>query len=283
MVHWLNDEIDVAQWLGAIREQIRMRTPEAFVMMPYPTNFYYMMNASIPPMDDINVRKALCHAVDWDEAMHAAWEASRDDRVMKTILTPELECFKADNWPDWGFDPEKARQELAASKYGGPEDLPMIRISTGGTTATYVRTAEIMLEQWRNNLGIENAEMKVGWGDAWGQEADLINCSRMSAGSILPDGPSFLASHFGGRFTEENGYVDEELERMIAELMGTARDAPDFCEKMQAAEARYLGHYPYMGMVWERYEYSIKPWVKNFETNIDNNFKSLLDVYIEAH
>ena len=70
---------------------------------------------------------------------------------------------------------------------------------------------------------------------------------------------------------------------MLNELMVMDRDAPDFCEKLVAAEQHYLGKYPYLPMVWDRYEFLVKPWVKNFETNVDNNWKTLLDMYIVDH
>ena len=59
-----------------IKEQVRKRMPEVFYLMPYPTNFFYRLYASIEPMDDINVRKALTHAVDWHAAIHAAIHAA---------------------------------------------------------------------------------------------------------------------------------------------------------------------------------------------------------------
>ncbi len=284
LIQWLNGEVDIAFFFGTIKEQIRKRTPEVFYQMPYATNFFFRMDATKPPLDDINVRKALVHAVDWHAAVHAAWEATLDDRVMTTILTPELKCYKEGNWPEYGYDPEKAKEELAASRYGGPEDLPKIRISTGGTTPTYVRTAEIMLEQWKNNLGITNAEMKPGWADAWGQEAEEVQVWRSSLGAILPDAVNFLYGHYKWMSSGDPPlYQDDELEAMLDELQVTPRDAAGFCEKVQEAEARLLSLYPILPMVWQRYEYAVQPWVKNFETNVDNNFKSLLDMYIVEH
>jgi ABC-type transport system substrate-binding protein len=281
LIQWFNGEVDTAFFFGTIKEQVRKRMPEVFYLMPYPTNFFYRLYASIEPMEDINVRKALTHAVDWHAAIHAAWEGTLDDRVMKTILTPELHGYKEDNWPDWGYDPDKAKEELAASKYGGPEGLPKIRIQTGGTTPTYVRTAEIMIEQWKVNLGIENAEMRPGWGDAWGQEADLVQVRRASLGAIVPDAVNFIYGHYNFMIGDQGSYPeDEELAEMLTALQVVPRDDPDYPARIQEAEARLLSYYPVMGMVWERYEYAVQPWVKNFSTNVDNNYRGLLDMYI---
>ena len=60
-------------------------------------------------------------------------------------------------------------------------------------------------------------------------------------------------------------------------------DDADYCEKVQAAEAKLLGHYYILPMIWDLYEYNVKPWVKNFDTNVDNNWTGLLDMYIVQH
>ena len=279
-IMWQNDEVDIVFFLTNVREQVEKET---FTVIPYATNLFYTFWAGVEPLDDINVRRALVHAVDWRPAISAAWEGTRDDRFMSSLLTPELQCYTENNWPDFGFDPELAREELAASKYGGPENLPKIRISTGGQSPNYIRTAEIMVEQWKNNLGITDVEIRPGWLDAWGQDADLVNVRRQSLGAILPDPPNFLAGHLANYGdTERAGSVadDPELAEMIEALKGMSRDDPAFCDMVQEAEARMLGHYPIIPMIWDPYGYNVKPRIKNFSTNVDNNWASLLDIYV---
>jgi peptide/nickel transport system substrate-binding protein len=286
-VQWQNNEVDIALWLTNIREPIRAETPEVFYQIPYATNIYFPLWISIEPMDDINVRRALTHAVDWEAAISASWEGARDGRLMNSILTPELACYKEGNWPDFGYDVELAKQELAASKYGSAENLPKIRITTAGQSPNYIRMAEIMVEQWSTNLGITNVEIKPGPMDAWGQEVDQVQVRRQSQGAIIPDPVNLLASHYntyaGGSSGEGSGLVDDEARAMIDELRVMSRDDPEFCGKVQAAEAQLLSNYYLLPMVWDLYEYAAKPWVKNFATNVDNNWYNLLDMYIVAH
>jgi ABC-type transport system substrate-binding protein len=291
---WQNNEVDAAQLLTNIRESIRAETPDVFTPIPYATNFLFPLYA-IEPLDDINVRKALAYAVDWDAAVAAAWENSRNDRVMTGILTPELACYKEGNWPDWGFDVEKAKAALAASKYGSADKLPKIRINTNGQSPNYIRMAEIMAEQWKTNLGITDVEIKPGPIDSFGQEADLVQVRRSSAGAIIPDPVSFLSSHYNsfmaktssdavsGAVAAGSGISDDEVGAMLDELKLTKRDDPAFCEKVQAAEAKLLGNYYMFPMIWDKFEYLTKPWVKNFNANVDNNWYTLLDMYIVKH
>ena len=284
-IMWQNDEVDVAHWLSNIRESLRESEPDTFVQIPYATNFFFPFWLTLEPMDDINVRKALVHAVDWDAAIAAAWEGARNDRVMKTHLTPELACFKADNWPEYGYNPDKAKEELAASKYGGAESLPKIRITVNGQSPNYIRTAEIIMEQWKNNLGITDVEVRPGaLADAWGQEADQVQVRRSSWGATIPLSGDMIAGLYKWASDPEGvALVDEELGAMVDELRTIAPDAPEYCEKVQAVENRLLGHYYFMPMIWDLYEYNVKPWVKNFDTNVDNNWTGLLDMYIAEH
>lgn len=284
-IMWQNDEVDVAHWLSNIRESLRESEPDTFVQIPYATNFFFPFWLTLEPMDDINVRKALVHAVDWDAAIAAAWEGARNDRVMKTHLTPELACFKADNWPEYGYNPDKAKEELAASKYGSAEGLPKIRITVNGQSPNYIRTAEIIMEQWKNNLGITDVEVRPGaLADAWGQEADQVQVRRSSWGATIPLPGDMVAGLYKWASDPAGvGLVDEELGAMVDELRTIAPDAADYCGKVQAVENRLLGHYYFMPMIWDLYEYNVKPWVKNFDTNVDNNWTGLLDMYIAKH
>lgn len=286
-VQWKNNEVDIAHWLTNIREPLRKENPEQFYQIPYATNFFFPLWIKIEPMDDIHVRRALAFAVDWEAAVSAAWEGARDDRVMTGILTPELPCYKPNNWPDWGYDPAKAKEELAKSRYATAAQLPKIRITPNGQSPNYLRMAEIMAEQWKTNLGITNVEIKPGLIDAWGQEKDLVQVRRSSAGAILPDPLNFIASHYktyaGTTIEGGSGLKDDEVGRMIAELQVMKRDDPQFCPKVQEAEAKLLSNYYMLPMIWDRYEYAVKPWVKNFGANVDNNWYTLLDMYIVKH
>ena len=281
-IMWQNDEVDIAHWLTNIREPLRADNPESFTLIPYATNFFYTLNTSLPPFDDINVRRALVHAVDWDLAIEAAWEGARSDRVMKTHLTPEIQCYKADNWPDFGYNPELAKEELAASKYGGPEDLPKIRITTNGQSPNYIRTAEIMMEMWKNNLGITNVEMRPGRIDAWGQEGEEVQVLRRSSGAVIPDSGEWMNGFYQrlGDPARQINIVDEELGALVDEMALYSSADPEYCDFVQEVESRILGHYYLLPMIWDLYEYNTKPWIVGFDTNVDNNWTSLLDMYV---
>ncbi|MBI3941992.1 MAG: ABC transporter substrate-binding protein [Chloroflexi bacterium] len=284
-IQWQNNEVDVAHWLTNIREKLRADQKNTFNLIPYPTNFYFPMKMNIEPMDDLNLRKALVHAVDWVKAVGAAWEGARDGRLMKTILTPEMACYKADNWPDFGFNTTKAKDELSKSKYVSGDKVPKIRITTNGQSPNYIRMAEIMAEQWKTNLGITDVEIKPGTIDAWGQDAAKVQILRESAGAIIPDSAAFVTYHYK-RYSGTvagTGLDDAEVGKLIDQLTVMKRDDPKYCATVQEAESKLLDDYYFLPMVWDLYEYNAKPWVKNFHVNVDNNWYTLENIYIVKH
>jgi ABC-type transport system substrate-binding protein len=283
-IQWQNNEVDIAFLLSNIREKIRATDPKTFNLIPYAINLFYQFRMQDQPIDDINLRKALMHSVDWSKAIAAAWENSRNDRLMTGYLTPELQCYKKGNWPDWGYNPELAKKELAASKYPTPDKIGTIRITPGGQSPNYIRVAEIMAEQWKTNLGITDVQIKPGTLDVWGQDADKVQVIRTSQGAILPDPLNLISSHYNSYKSEKMTKLnDPEFEKMYAELLTMKRDDPQFCTKVQALEARLLAQYLTIPMIWDIYEYNVKPWIKNFDTNVDNSWLGLMDMYIAKH
>ena len=183
------------------------------------------------------------------------------------------------------FAANSAKEELAKSKYGTPDKLGKIRITPNGSSPNYIRTAEIMMEQWKNNLGITDVELKPGGLDVWGQDSDKVQVRRLSRGATIPDGVSFIASHYlvYQGYTKLTKFVDAELEALLDQANRLKRDDALYCGLAQKAEAQFLGNYILAPMIWDLYEYNVKPWVKNFKTNIDNGWYNLQNMYIAKH
>ncbi len=286
MLQWQNDEVDAMLLLSSLRFQLREPEPDSFIPIPQPICLYYTLHQSRPPTDDINVRRALIHAVDWQQAIAAAWEGNYDDRLMRGLLTPEMSCSADGQWPDLVFDPELARQELAASQYGTPEGLGLIRITPGGQTPNYIRMAEIMAEQWSQNLGITNVEIRAGTLDAWGQDAELVQVHRRSWGGLMPDPANFVRGFYDiyAAPSRDGEFVaDPELEAMFATVQTMSREDPAYCELVQEIERKILATGFIIPMIWDLWQYNVKPWVKGVESNMQLGWNTLLDVYIAEH
>ena len=88
------------------------------VAFPVLTEFYYMMNTKKPPLDDLNFRRAVAYAFDYDTAVSLEWAGTRQSRGPVPAIVaghnPDVFVFQRDL--------DKAREELALSAYGDQLD-----------------------------------------------------------------------------------------------------------------------------------------------------------------
>jgi oligopeptide transport system substrate-binding protein len=124
---------------------------EAYLNYPTASTYNLGMNLSMEPFTDKKVREAFSYA--FDRETYCAEVRSGD-------------CFPTLSWiPEglpgaietdkYGFDPEAAVQALAESSYGGPEDLPEIKMYFNSDTSGATERAEWVAGQYRDILGVE--------------------------------------------------------------------------------------------------------------------------------
>ncbi len=107
------------------------------------------------------VRKALVMAIDPMEIYKAAFPKSQFESVMpRQFMDPNLQCYD-DSIVYYDYDPEGAKAALAASSYGGPENLPKLRVTPRATWPPLKRGMEYAMEQWRTVLGIKMLNLRI--------------------------------------------------------------------------------------------------------------------------
>lgn len=100
--------------------------------------YYFSMNNSMGPTSDMNVRKAIAHAINKDDMISVALEGR--GTPMTTIVGAGQQ-YSDTSIPGYEFDLEKAKEYLAASAYPDGFDMT-ISCRTGGVT-----NAEILQSQ----------------------------------------------------------------------------------------------------------------------------------------
>jgi oligopeptide transport system substrate-binding protein len=124
---------------------------------------YYMgMNVAEPPFDDPKVRLALNYAIDRDTISKTLLKGLL--APANSVLPPNFPGYK-ESIGQYDFDPEKAKQLLSESKYGGNmDDFPDITLSLPGSFGSSISSStEAILEMWRQNLGIEVDVLQTEW------------------------------------------------------------------------------------------------------------------------
>jgi oligopeptide transport system substrate-binding protein len=109
-------------------------------------------NTTKPPFDDPNIRQAFSMAIDKDKIISLTLR----DMVPRAdgILPPGIHGYNPDV-VGLGYDVAKAKELIAASKYGDVSNLPPITLTTAGYGGTISSYLEAVITQWRENLGVE--------------------------------------------------------------------------------------------------------------------------------
>lgn len=140
------------------------------------------------PLTDVNLRKAMVHAVDRDSIVKAIWGDATF--VPAPFNFPEYgKYFDADRERSVKFDTDKARERLSQSDYKGEELTWHI---TRGFYPNYEIAAEFMVEQWAD-VGINvKIELKDNFSLAYERPFHMLNMSMSSEFSGDPFRPLWM-------------------------------------------------------------------------------------------
>jgi len=89
-----------------------------------------------------------------DKSRIAALAVKNTVTVANGILPPDMPGYNPKLQP-LQFDPQKAKQLIAASKYGDVSKLPPIVWTTSGWGNDISGVIGGVIEEWRRNLGVE--------------------------------------------------------------------------------------------------------------------------------
>ncbi len=121
-------------------------------IVPELSFFYIGFNHSKPPFDDVNIRRAFSQAIDKDKIVSLVFKDMR--KQADGILPPGMPGFNKD-LSGLDYDVNRAKELIAASKYGDVSELPPITINTGGWGGLISQELESIVHEWRQNLGVE--------------------------------------------------------------------------------------------------------------------------------
>ncbi len=164
MAMYENDEIDITGIGLADLERVTDPTNEISKdVVEVPPSFstsYIGFNIEEPPFDDVHFRRALNFAVDKVLVANAVY--SDLVRPATGVIPPGFVGFNPE-LRGLEFDVERAKEELAMSKYADPETRPRIVITNPGTGGSPSLTIEVVADMWSRELGVEVEIQQVEW------------------------------------------------------------------------------------------------------------------------
>ena len=232
-----NDELDVA--FISVNDIERARDPgnvlnPLYSVWPQFTISYFAFNTAIAPFDDVNVRRALGLSIDRAKISEITFSNMLSPAT--GILAPGLPGYTEGD-KTFPFDPDAAREALAASKYTveegrlvDPDGNPVTIVITevGGGAEARIDT-QAFLEQWRNELGLA-VEIRQTDFATFLAEQDAKQLQMFNAGWIMdypdPEDILDLKFHSASELNDmgyDNPRVDQLLEAARIELDPDAR------------------------------------------------------------
>jgi oligopeptide transport system substrate-binding protein len=188
-----------------------------------------------PPFDDPKVRQAFSLAFDREKYIDIV--THNNALPARGVLPPGLPGYNT-ALQGLPYDPEKARQLLAESKYGGADKLPLIVYTSGGHGSDIGSSVSALAQMWQQNLGItitvENVEPD--------KYSDLVHAGQhgqmFSGGwcADYPDPENFADALFHtGAQQNQSHYSNPQVDALL-EQARTERDVTKRMQLYQQAE-----------------------------------------------
>ena len=266
MAMYENGEIDITGVGLADLDRVTNPTdPLNRQLLVAPPSFditYIGFNVTKPPFDDVKFRQALNHAINKDLIA---------EQVLLNLVVP-AEAILPPGFPGHtgqvkglGFDPQRAQELLAASKYAGR--VPRIVMTMPGSGGAIGLDLTVILQMWEDTLGIDvelqQVETATYLEDLNAREFQVY--AGIGWQAEYPDPQDFLDILFHSQSAlNHNAYSNSEVDRLLKQ----ARTAPweQRVQLYQQAEQLIVNDAPWVPLWYSGERIAlIKPYVKGYQ------------------
>jgi oligopeptide transport system substrate-binding protein len=230
---------------------------------------YVTFDVSQPPFDDPKVRQAFTLAFDRQKYIDVVLQGVALPAV--GVYPPGLPGYNVD-LTGLPYDPERARQLLTESKYGGPEGLPPIVYTSSGLGSDAGASISAMAQMWQQTLGItitvENIETNLYNDKIYaGQHGQLFDYGWCAD---YPDPENFADALFHSDAPQNLGnYSNPELDALL-EQARVEQDVSRRIQLYQQAEQIIVNDAPVLFTAHSMSYVLVKPYIQGYVlTTID--------------
>lgn len=197
------------------------------------------LNNAVAPLDNADVRRALCHAVNVEEIMTLVFDG--EGTPVGSSMYPAFGKYFCEELTGYyDFDPEKAEQMLADAGYPDGFDL---ELTIASNITQYVETAQVVSEQLKA-VGVNVSINLVDW-ETWLSE---VYVGRNYEATIVDiDASTMTARALLERFTSDypkniSYFADEAYDASYAAAISAATDEEQIaaykrCQEILAEQA----------------------------------------------
>ncbi len=224
---------------------------------------FVVFDVTMPPFDDVKVRQAFTMAFDRQKYLDVVLSGRSLPAI--GIFPPGLPGFNI-GLQGLPYDPERARQLLAESKYGGPENLPPIVYTDAGIGSYIGADVAALAQMWQQVLGVEitveNLEPNYYIEKIYAGEHGQIFGGGWCAD--YPDPENFADILFHSESTQNSGrYSNPELDTLL-EAARVEQDVTKRIQMYQQAEQMIVDDAPVLFTTHSLSYQLVKPYVKGY-------------------
>lgn len=238
-------------------------SPALLYSYPYLNTYYYLINTSKAPFDDVRVRQAL--SLSLNRALITENLLKGGEQPAKWFTPPGTAGFNASQFLT--EDVAKAQKLLAEAGFPGGKGFPDFTLLYN-TSDKHRSIAQIVQQMWKQHLGISCTLVNQEWQVYMVSRRELkFDVARAGWAGDYADPHNFLDLHLTGAGNNHTGWGDEKYDALIKKAAGAANTQERF-ELYDKAEAILLKEMPVIPLYWPTQNYLIDPSVKGWWPNI---------------
>ena len=237
------------------------------------TTFWLVMNNARPPLDKLEVRKALSKAIDRTAMIRDV--ASGVGKPATSFIPPGMPGFQADLGKDIDFDPAAAKDLLKQAGFADPSQFPTLHFRFSTQAANQAR-AEFIQAQLKQNLGInielESMESKSYQAAYKVKDYDL---AWTGWGADYPDPQDWLSGLFGCEASNNKyNYCNKQFDQTAA-AGDVATDQSQRLKSYAQAQEMLIKDLPVAPLFYRGRMVIVKPWVQNMTITPKDEYPGL--------
>jgi oligopeptide transport system substrate-binding protein len=250
----------------ALKELLDERPPRTDIN-PFPllNTYFYLINTTRKPLDDVRVRRALSLALDRSEITEQLLGCG--ERKAYSLVPPGLP----------GYDPpqcapenvEEARRLLAEAGFPEGRGFPSFNILYN-THETHQAIAQLIRKQWQRNLGITIRTRNEEFVTSLNSQRQLdYDISRRGWVGDYADPNTFLDMYVTGGEQNNTGWGNPEYDKLIADAALEADPARRMA-LFREAERMLMDELPIIPIYFYVSKNLVKPYVRGFFNNMQD-------------
>jgi len=242
----------------------KKNNPGVLRIEPYIGSYYYQVNTTRKPFNDVRVRRALAMSIDRDALVNTVMNGV--NLPAYSMTPPGTLGYQPPKIFD--FDPEAAAKLLEVAGFPDGKGFPKFEILYN-TSEAHRKIAVAIQQMWKVHLNIDvnitNQEWKV-----YLDSRDNLDFDVARAGWIgdYVDPLSFLDLGLSTNGNNGTGFSDEHYDYLITEHIPAARSAEERLLRFEEAERYLLEAMPFIPIYTYQTKYLVHKSVGGLPSNL---------------